>query len=321
MRIEEWKLSPETEVSTPRADLAVARLAARRHGVVSFAELLACGLTSTGIHVRVRNGRLHPLHKSVYAVGHANPTLEGCYLAAVTACGADAVLSHFSAATLPNVIRWRDRYPDVLVLGSTAPQHPRINGHRTSYLPPEHVTWVRGIPITTPERTLLDLAGMLSEEQLRRAIRQAQFLKLTTVGSLAAMLRGPGPKRGRKAFARVIATGAAPTRSELEDAVLDLILRGGFAHPLVNAPLYLSGRRIVPDFLWPEQRLVIEADGAHHDDPFERVADRERQAILEAHGFRVIRVIWAQAIARPGATLRRIGDAGAPRGVESSASG
>ena len=65
--------------------------------------------------------------------------------------------------------------------------------------------------------------------------------------------------------------------------------------------------------------LVLEADGAHHDDPFERVADRERQAILEAHGFRVIRVTWAQAIARPGATLRRIGDAGAPRGVESSA--
>jgi len=130
------------------------------------------------------------------------------------------------------------------------------------------------------------------------------------------ILRGPGPARGRKAFASVLATGAAPTRSELEDAVLDLLLRGGFAHPLVNEPLFIAGRRIVPDFLWPEQRLVIEADGAHHDDPFERVADRERQRILEAHGFRVIRITWVQAIARPGRTLRRCRDAGAPRAVD-----
>jgi hypothetical protein len=77
---------------------------------------------------------------------------------------------------------------------------------------------------------------VLDHDQLRRAIRQSQFLGLTTFGSLVAALRGPGPSRGRRTFAQVIATGAAPTRSELEDAVLDLILRGGFAHPVVNAP-------------------------------------------------------------------------------------
>jgi len=207
----------------------------------------------------------------------------------------------------------------VLVLGESAPQHPRIKGHRTSYLPRAHVTTVRGIPVTTAERTLLDLAAVLPAHRLRRAVRQAQFLKLTTVGSLAAALAGPGPRRGRAKLARIIATGAAPTQSELEDAVLDLIQRGGFAHPLVNEPLFLDGRRIVPDFLWPEQRLVIEADGPHHDDPLGRAADRERQAILEAAGYRVVRITWDQAIARPAATLRRIGEAGAPRAVESSA--
>ena len=239
-------------------------------------------------------------------------------LAAVMACGADALLSHFSAAALPNIIRWEDRYPDVLVLGESAPQHPRINGHRTSYLPPEHLTTWRGIPMTTAERTLLDLAGVLSEDRLRRAIRQSQFLGLTTLGSLVGVLNGPGPKRGRKTLAKVIATGAAPTQSELEDAVLDLILRGGFTHPAVNAPLYLAGRRIVPDFRWPGQRLAIEADGRHHDDPLERVADRERQRILEAHGDRVLRVTWEQAVASPQATLRRIAAAGAPRAVDNS---
>ena len=313
MEIERWIDVPERDQSTARADLEVARLAARQHGVVSVDDLRACGLAPKAISVRAANGRLHPMHRAVYAVGHGNPTREGWMLAAVKACGADAALSHHSAAALPNIIRWEDRYPDVLVLGDSAPQHPRINGHRTAYLPPEHVTTWRGIPITVPERTLLDLAGVLDEQRLRRAIRQSQFLGLTTLSSLVEILRGPGPARGRKAFASVLATGAAPTRSELEDAVLDLLLRGGFAHPLVNEPLFIAGRRIVPDFLWPEQRLVIEADGAHHDDPFERVADRERQRILEAHGYRVLRVTWAQVTLLPGRTLRRIRDAGAPR--------
>jgi len=102
----------------------------------------------------------------------------------------------------------------------------------------------------------------------------------------------------------------------LEDVVLDLILRSGFVHPLVNEPLFIAGRRIVPDFLWPELKLVIEADGPHHDDPLERAADLERQRILEAHGYRVIRVTWSQAIARPGETGRRIAGAGAPRAVD-----
>ena len=317
MRIEQSVVQPETEESTARADVEVARLAARQHGVVTTADLLACGLTPDGILVRVRNGRLHPLYRGVYAVGHANPTREGWLLAAVRACGGESALSHRTAASARNIIRWEARYPDVLVLGENPPRHPRINGHRTAYLPAEHVTTWQGIPITTAERTLLDLAGVLSNDRLRRAIRQSQFLGLTSLGSLVATLRGPGPMRGRKAFAHVIAAGAAPTQSELEDAVLDLLLRDGFAHPLVNAPLFLAGRRIVPDFRWGD--LVIEADGPHHDDPFERVADRERQRILEAHGYRVIRITWAQVIAHPGRTLRRVRDAGAPRTVSCSA--
>jgi very-short-patch-repair endonuclease len=313
MAIEETFHRAEPDQSSPRADVRVARLAARQHGVVSLEELLACGLSQDAISVRAHNGRLHPMYRAVYAVGHPNPTRDGWFLAAVKACGEVAVLGLWSGAMLVNIIKWEDRYPDVLVLGERAPRHPRINGHRTSYLPREHVTTVRGIPVTTAERTLLDLAAVLPEQRLRRAVRQAQFLKLTTVRSLVAVLHGPGPTRGRKKLARVLSRSAAPTQSELEDVVLDLMLSAGFVHPLVNAPLYLAGRRIVPDFRWPEQRLVVEADGPHHDDPLERAADMERQTILEAHGDRVVRVTWDQAIAHPAATLRRLSDAGAPR--------
>jgi very-short-patch-repair endonuclease len=320
MVVERWNLQAEPEDSTAR-DVLVARRAARQHGVVSFADLRACGLSHNAIFVRIANGRLHPMHKGVYAVGHANPTRHGWFLAAVKACGPGAALCLWSAAALHNIITWEDRYPDVLVLGESAPQHERINGHRTNYLPAEHVTMVRGIPVTTAARTLLDLAAVMPERQLRRAVRQAQFLKLTTVASLAAVLHGPGPRRGRKKLARILGTDAAPTQGVLEDAVLDLVLRGGFAHPVVNEPLFLDGRRIVPDLCWPRQRLIIEADGPHHDDPFERAADKERQRLLEAHGYRVIRVTWEQAVMRPAATLRRIAEAGAPRAVETSGSG
>jgi len=143
MRIERWKHRPEAEDSTARADVLVAQLAARQHGVLCAAELEACGLAPDAISVRDRNGRLHPMHKGVYAVGHANPTREGCYFAAVKACGVGAALSHRAAAVLHGIVEWEDRYPDVLVLGESAPQHERINGHRTSYLPAEHVTTAR----------------------------------------------------------------------------------------------------------------------------------------------------------------------------------
>ena len=136
-----------------------------------------------------------------------------------------------------------------------------------------------------------------------------------TIGELAAVLGRLGPRRGSRRLATIIATGAAPTRSELEDAVLDLILRGGVAHPLVNEPLVLDGRRVVPDFRWPEQRLVVEADGAAwHDHKLAREDDAERQALLEAHGDRVLRVTWDQAIVRGPQTLARIRAAGAPLG-------
>ena len=95
--------------------------------------------------------------------------------------------------------------------------------------------------------------------------------------------------------------------------MLDLILRGGLVHPDVNVPYYVEGRRTVPDFRWPEQRLVVEADSTTwHDNQLAREDDAERQALLEAHGERVLRVTWAQAIARPGPTLARLRAAGAP---------
>src|SRR6266536_293649 len=290
-----------------RPDVRVARRAAEQWGVLSVDELRRCGLSSRGIAVRVRNGRLHPMHRGVYAVGHANPPRDGRFLGAVKACGPGAVLSHFSAAALWRFVDWDDRHPEVTVKGTATRAHPGLRVHRTCTLEPRDIVRHDGIAVTSPARTLLDLAAVLEYRPLRRAVRQAQSLRRVNVGQLVEVLGRLGPRRGTRQLARIVATGPAPTRSELEDAVLDLLLRFGLTHPDVNVPLYLGGRRIVPDFRWPEQQLVLEADGAAwHDHKLAREDDAERQALLEAHGERVLRVTWDQAIARPRETLSRI---------------
>jgi Protein of unknown function (DUF559) len=299
--------SPHGNKPITRPDVAVSKLAAAQWGVLSLDELRMCGLTRKAIVGRVRNGHLHPLYRGVYAVGHANITNEGRFLAAVKACSPTAVLSHFSAAALYGLVRWDDRYPEVTT--TTVRAHRGIRVHRTTSL---DATRHKGIPVTTPARTLIDLAATFDYRALRRTVREAQR-KLVTIPQILHTLERLGPRPGIANLTNIVATGHAPTRSELEDAVLDLLLKGGFQHPDVNVPLHINGRKLIPDFRWPQQRLVIEADGAEwHDDRLAREDDAERQAILEAHGERVLRVTWAQAVAHRTQTLKRIRAAGAP---------
>jgi hypothetical protein len=292
--------SPHGNKGNNRADVRVARLAAEEWGVLSLDELRLCGLTRKEVMGRVRNGRLHPLYRGVYAVGHANVTQEGRFLAAVKACGAEAHLSHFSAAAHYGFVRWDDRYPEVTTTGTRS--HRGIRTHRTTQ--PDAMRH-RNIPTTTPARTLIDLAAILPYKPLRRAVREAQ--RTVPATKVLATLDALGPRRGTTNLTKILATGPAPTRSELEDVVLDLLLKGGIPHPQVNVPLTIQGRRVIPDFRWPEHRLVLEADGAAwHDDRLAREDDAERQALLEAHGERVLRVTWQQAVARRAQTLARV---------------
>jgi len=279
-----------------KLDNAVAAVAAEQWGVLSLAELRACGLSGDMVSDRVRNGHLHRLHRGVYAVGHPNVPLNGRFLAAVKACGPTARLSHFSAAALHGILEWDDRFPEVTITGKGTRTHRGIKVHRTART--DRVMRRQGIPVTTPARTLRDLSPNLKAKALRRATRHARRLGLITPHEAAS----------------IVPDGYIPTRSELEDAVLDLIAEGGLERPDVNVPMIIDGRRVIPDFRWPDQRLVIEADGAEwHDDPIARKDDAERQAILEAAGERVVRVTWDQATRRKPQTLARLTQAGAPK--------
>jgi very-short-patch-repair endonuclease len=313
MRTERRVRRPYVDKPDAHPDVLVARRAADAWGVLSLDELYACGLSRATVLIRVRNGRLHPLHRGVYAVGHASVPLEGRFLAAVKACGHVAVLSHVSAAALWGFVGWDGRYPEVTFTGASSRAHRGLRIHRTTTLDRRDIRRHQGIPVTSPARTLLDLAAILDHAALRSATRRAQSLHHVNVRQLVDVLARHRHRRGCARLARIIATGPAPTRSELEDATLDLMLRGGLAHPDVNVELWLRRRRVVPDFRWPAHRLVVEADGAAwHDNQLAREDDAERQALLEADGERVLRVTWDQVIARPAQTLSRVRAAGAP---------
>jgi very-short-patch-repair endonuclease len=293
-------------------DIAVAERAEGEHGVLDVDELRECGLTSQTISIRARNGRLHCLYRGVYAVGHAGVSVKGRFLAAVKACGEGAVLSHRSAAVLWGFMDEDECLPEVTV-PARSHRYPRgIRLHRPVELRDDEWLILERIRVTTPVRTIIDLAGDLNAHLLRDVLRRAIGTRRVRFQQLIRALSRVGGRPGVRKLRRVIADGV-PTRSELEDIVLHLLNEGGFEEPRVNVALVLDGRRVVPDFRWPSAQVVVEADGKDwHDNPIARAADRERQRLLEAHGESVVRVTWSQAVAQPARTRGRIAAAGAP---------
>ncbi len=292
-----------------RPDERIAAAAADRWGVFSLRELLAFGLTRDGVMRRERSGALVRLYRGVYALGWLADAAEARAIAAVKAAGNGAVFSHRAGAWLWGFVEGDEPRPEITVPSPRTPAVPRVLAHRSQRLDPRDRTRHRGVPITTAARTIIDLASVLEEGALRQAVRRAQGLRRLSIPSLLAAMERLGPRRGFATLRRIVATGPAPTKTVLEDVLLDLLLAAGFEHPDVNQPLVLSGRRVIPDFRWPRQKLVIEAGIAWHD----RELDAERQALLEAAGERVLRVTWEQAVGQPRATAARVAAAGAPR--------
>jgi very-short-patch-repair endonuclease len=294
------------QIDTP-SDVLVAAWAATQHGLISVEQLHACGLGRNAIALRVRNGRLHRVHRGVYAVGHPALTLTGRFVAAVLACGDDSSLSFFSSGAYWSFMRWEERLIDVTVVGTTTRGIAGVRVHRARSLDPRDVWHRDGMRVTSPARTLLDLAAVLPPEALRRAARQAQAERRVNIHQLREILARSNGHRGVAALRAIVDDGPTPTRSDLEDALLDLLDDAGIERPEVNAPLRLDGRRIVPDYLWRARRITIEADSRRwHDDPLTRRNDSDKQAILEANDYRVLRITDRQITDHPQQTLTRV---------------
>jgi very-short-patch-repair endonuclease len=185
--------------------------------------------------------------------------------------------------------------------------HGTPNGqlHRTRSLSAEDITTLRGIPITTVARTLADLAAVLNTDQLERAVNQAEVLQLLDVNAVhAAIGRAPGRRGAKRLQVMLSAPSAGPTESEMEERFLALCRRGGLPTPRLNRSLWIGGREIRPDALWPAHGLAVELDGgAVHRTAKAFEDDRRRDAALAAQGYVVVRFTWQRVTHDGGAVL------------------
>lgn len=255
-------------------------------------------MTYEQVDYRVRIGRLHPVHRGVYSAGHPALAPFARELAAVLACGRGALLSHISAAFVLGMLTAVTGPVHVTVRARGRRPQPGIVLHCAAALQPARR---HGIPLTTPARTLLDLAAT-EPDLLPRAFNEAQAQGLVRPDDLAI----PAGHRGAATLRALITSDPRVTDSEAERVLLRLVARARLPRPATQVRI---GRHRV-DALWSDQRLVVEVDGYAfhgHRDAFEH--DRGRDADLVAAGHRVIRVTWRQLTREPEAVVAALAGA------------
>jgi len=282
------------------------RLAARQHGVVSRRSLLELGLGRGAINRRVATGRLVPLQRGVYLVAGAPLTREARWMEALLACGPRAALSHRTAGAIWTLVAAPPEHVEV-----TAPavrRRPGIDVHRSTLRPDEQTTW-RGLAITTPSRTLLDLAARFTPSHILRAVEEAEVRRILNVAAIERLLEHhpgrPGTRALRVAMEQRGLIGEGVVRSVFESAFAGFLATAGLPAPRLNARVAAGSKRIEVDVAWFPQRVAVELDGHETHgtrSSFER--DRARDRALHVAGWRVVRITWRQFHQERGAIAR-----------------
>jgi predicted transcriptional regulator of viral defense system len=297
----------------PPRDVEIRELAERQHGVVSLVQLQSVGLTASGVRSRVAAGRLARVHRGVYAFGHGRLTRHGRWMAATLAYGPGAKLSYRSAAGLHGIRPDNRPNTDVTLPSPSARSRPGIDVHTSATLQPADITTVDEIPCTSPARTLLDLTEVLDRRGIERVVDQAELLRIFDLRAVEEVLSRAAGRRRASILRDVLARYKGPTitRRELEERFLALCRSTSLPSPAVNAWIALDdGTAYQADFLWREQRLIVETDGwdAHGTrQAFEH--DRRRDRSLCLAGYTVVRFTWRDVLEEPdevAATVARL---------------
>lgn len=299
-------------------DRAVAWVAGRQLGVVASWQLQAAGWRRGTIAHRARNGRLVRLHRGIYLVGHAVPLPGALELAAVLACGADALVSHRSAALLWGVTNVVQEDVEISVVGRHC-THDGIRVHRIGELDPRDRTLNGGIPVTSAARTIIDFAVGAAPDELEWALAEARAKRLVTDRELSAALDRAGTRAGVGIVRWALRRDGGPrlTRSEAERRLLRLIRAAKLPEPRANARV--AGFEV--DFLWSQARVIVEVDGfAFHGHRAAFEQDRRRDMALRDAGYEVIRVTWRQIVDEPFVVVAHISRALGRRLYNSSSS-
>jgi putative AbiEi antitoxin of type IV toxin-antitoxin system len=276
------------------ADRVIRELASRAHGVVTRSELVDAGLTTDEVKRRREKGLLIPVHRGVYRFGHHAPSLEARYLAAVKACGNEAVLSGRAAAYLWRLAKGSPPKPEVLTPNDR--RVPGVRVHRARRTELAEIGKRQGIPITTVPRTLIDLAASLPEDALARACHEAGVLYRTTPTQVDALLSRLPNAPGRAKLERVLHGKVPVTLSKLESRFLKLLREGGLSLPITNRTA--DGHRV--DCRWPEHRITVELDSYRfHNSRYAWDKDRLREREARSRGDEFRRYTWGDVIEDP----------------------
>jgi very-short-patch-repair endonuclease len=295
------------------ADRRIAEVARLQRGLIARGQLAALGIGQGAVDWRLGKGRLFPVHRGVYSFGFSRLLPLGRETAALLAVGADAVLSHRSAASLWGMHRsgTDDEPVEVLIDARRVRRRPGVIAHRTTRLGPDEVRIFEGLPVTSAARTALDIAAEVSLRELERAVDEALIRGIVRMPHLRDVVDRAKGRRGGPLLAAVLDHRGAPTvtRSQAEERFLELVRTAGLPEPEVN--VRLNGYEV--DFFWREQKVVVEVDGyTYHAtrSAFER--DRAKDASLVVAGILVLRITWLQmerkglaAVVRVAQTLAR----------------
>jgi hypothetical protein len=294
-----------------RVDQAIAVLAAEQHGVIGATQLQTLGLSPRAIRHRVAAGRLHRAFPGAYAVGHPQLPVDGRRLAAVLACGEGAVLNRRSAAAAWGLLNGDGRRFDVVAPGRSGGRVADSRGialRRTRRLAPEDVTTLRGVPVTTVARTLLDLAGCTPVGTLQHTVHEAEVLRLLDVDAVLATIdRNPG-RRGTRALRRALGVSAPdPVNGVFATRFLRLCARHGLPAPRLGVHVDGGDRLYEVDALFATQRVIVELDGrAVHATARNFQTDRRRDSVLAACGYQTLRYTWRRIHDEPAAVAAEL---------------
>jgi very-short-patch-repair endonuclease len=288
----------------------VAAIASRQRGRAARWQLRTAGLSDSAIDRMAARGYLIREHRGVYVVGHTAPTPLGPETGALLACGHGAVLSHFTAARMWNLLRRvpPDAPVDVTVIGRHGPSPSGVRAHRASTLIPADVRIRDRLAVTAPARTALDLADVLDQRDLEWSVDEALQRGLVTKRDLAALTARAVGRRGGGRLARALARHSASgiTRSEAEKRFRDLVRAAGLPQPRSN--IRLHGYEV--DFYWPAQRLVVEIDGYRFHSSRPKIEhDTSKAAALVAAGLQLMRFTALQLCDRPLVVTARVAQA------------
>jgi hypothetical protein len=278
----------------------IAALVLRQRGYVTRKQLLAAGLGARAITHRVGTGRLIRVYAGIYAVGHVPTLPQDRALGALLACGPNAVLSHATAAAAWGVYKRWDVPFDV-----TAPCVHRRRGirvHRAALIRRD-VRVQLGLRVTSPARTMLDVAPRMTNKALSRAVNDLRRPGQLRVSELADVLRRFPRAPGASRLLPFVERPTGPTRSEFEDVFVPFCERFGLPEPLVNT--IVAGFEV--DAFFPDYGLIVELDGwDFHNSRESFISDRDRDATLLALGFKTVRITWERLEDQPDKEARRL---------------